>query len=213
MATVQQKSSGQRFMIRNVDWRTYQSLLAAIGERPVRITYDKGALELTSPSDVHERFKKLIDRMLVTLCEELNIAIRSQGSMTFSRQELDRGLEPDECYYIQHEAQLRGRDEIDLDVDPPPDLAIEIDISRSSLNRMQIYASLGVPEVWQFDGDSLRVHVLEDEGGYAEVNESLAFPMVPIAALKQHLARRNQTDEISWIRELRVWIRKTLRNT
>jgi len=194
-----------------VDWETYQSMREVLGERPVRITYDRGALELMSPSDVHERLKKLVDRLLVVLSEELDVPIRSQGSMTFNRQDLDRGLEPDECYYIHNEAALRGRDEIDLSVDPPPDLAIEIDVTSSSLNRLAIYAALGVPEIWRFDGTSLHVYLLQSGGLYGEATASRAFPQVPVSELAAHLARRNDMDEVSWVREFRAQVREVMR--
>lgn len=212
MATVQEPQSGQRFLIQHADWQTYQSMLYAVGDRPIRITYDRGKLELMSPSEVHERFKKLIDRLLAVLSEELNIPLRSQGSTTFNKQTLDRGLEPDECYYIQHEPQLRGRDEIDLNVDPPPDLAVEIDITSSSLDRMQIYSALGVPEVWRWDGDRLQISRLQSDGRYVEVDHSPAFPVVTSAVVTGHLARRNEMDELAWVRQFRQWIRDTLKS-
>lgn len=207
MATVEQTGSEQRFFMAGTDWQTYQSVLTAFGNRQIRVTYDRGKLELMSPSDVHERFKKLIDRLLAALSEELNIPLRSQGSTTFNNESIDRGLEPDECYYIQNEHRVRGRDEIDLAVDPPPDLALEIDITSSSINRMEIYAALGVPEVWRYDGNVLQVYQLESDGGYSETDQSLAFPSIPPAEIARHLTKRNELDETSWIREFRIWVR------
>lgn len=194
----------QRFVIRDADWHTYQSLLAALGDRPIRVTYDRGVLELMSPSNVHERLKKLIDRLLQALSEELRVPIRSQGSTTFGRELLDRGLEPDECYFIENDPVVRGRDDIDLAVDPPPDLAIEIDITSSSLNRIDIYAALGVPEVWRYDGDRLVIHSLRSDGGYEIITRSRAFPQIPAAEIERQLDRRNETDELTWLNQFRA---------
>lgn len=199
--------SGQRFLLLDADWETYQSVRAAMGDRPVHVTYDRGRLELMAPSDLHERFKKLIDRMLLVIAEEWGIPLRSQGSMTFHNETLDRGLEPDECYYIQSESAVRGRDEIDPESDPPPDLAIEVDISSSSLNRLEIYAALRVSEVWRFDGESLFVLILGADGAYRAARESLAIRGLVPADLVAHLARRNDVDELTWLREFRNWVR------
>ena len=201
------RDSGQRFLLLDVGWETYQSLRAAIGDRPVHITYDRGRLELMVPSDLHERFKKLIDRMLSVIAEEWDIPLRSQGSTTFHNEALGRGVEPDECYYIQNEPVVRGRDEIDSETDPPPDLAIEIDISSSSLNRLDIYAALKVPELWRFDGENLSVWVLGADGRYRSSQESSAIPSLFPGDLVAHLARRNELDELAWIREFRNWVR------
>lgn len=209
MATVPHTPAGQRFLVRGVDWDAYLSMREAIGDGPVRMTYDRGALELMSPSDVHERFKKLVDRILLVLAEELNVPLRSQGSTTFTNPEAERGLEPDECYYIQNESLVRGRDEIDLSIDPPPDLAVEIDVTRSSLNRLDIYASIGVPEVWRYDGKSVQIYVLTPDREYREQAASLSFPAVSATDLEAHLDRRNDLDEVSWTREFRQWVRST----
>jgi Uma2 family endonuclease len=181
----------------------------AIGDRPIRITYDRGDLEFMSPSDVHERLKNLLNRMLVILSEELDVPLRGQGSTTFHSQAFDRALEPDECYYIQNEIRIRGRDEIDLSIDPPPDLAIEIDVTGSSLNRMGIYAALGVPEVWRYDGKTVRIHALQPDGNYKQVPRSLAFPTIRMSEISSRLAKRNELDDLSWARDFRQWVRQT----
>jgi Uma2 family endonuclease len=147
--------------------------------------------------------------MVETMTEELGIPIRSGGSTTLRNQLKDRGLEPDECYYVANERAVRGRKRIDLSVDPPPDLAIEVDISSSSLDQLAIYASLGVPEVWLYDGAVLEVHQLLSDGNYAKQTRSPAFPFLPLDEVERFLARRNETDETTWIRSFRAWV-KTL---
>jgi Uma2 family endonuclease len=147
MSTVQ-VPAGQRLVLSGIDWRTYGRLLRAFDERPgVRLTYDRGVLEIMTLSPEHERFKHLLRRLIEALAEEMGLTIAGFGSMTFRRRRRRRGLEADECFWIANEPRVRGKDRIDLRVDPPPDLVVEVDVSRSSLDRLAIYASLGVPEV------------------------------------------------------------------
>jgi Uma2 family endonuclease len=193
----------RQIVLHNISWSTYEGILGDVQDRAIHLTYDRGDLEIMSPSDEHERMKRLVGRMIETLTEVRGIPIRSAGSTTFKKQLLKRGLEPDECYYIANEARMRGRDTIDLDRDPPPDLAVEIDITRSSLNRMDIYAALGVPEIWRCEDARIVIHILQDDGTYSKGVASLSFPDLSLAQFNGHLARRNDTDETSWIREFR----------
>jgi Uma2 family endonuclease len=130
----------------------------------------------------------------------------SCGSTTFKDELKDCGLEPDECYYIQHEADVRGR-KIKLGDDPPPDLVVEVDITTSVVKRLPIYAALGFPEIWQYIGSEIVIHQLQPTGIYAITPQSLALPMVPVSKLVEHLERSDQTDETTWIRVFRQWIR------
>src|SRR5262249_9991265 len=142
------------------------------------------------------------------LTYELGIAISSGGSTTFKRKDLKRGLEPDECYWIAHEQEVRGKKKIDLARDPPPDLAIEIDISRSSLDRASIYVALGVPEIWRFEGRTLRVYVRQASGRYRTTKTSAAFPFLPVQRLTPFLKLDPQRDETSQVREFVQWLRR-----
>src|SRR5438094_1525262 len=125
-------------------------------------------MEVMTPSFWHENRKKLLGRLVDILTEEMDIDVVSSGSMTCQREDLQRALEADESYWIEHAAQMRGREEVDLEVDPPPDLAVEIEISRSTMNRMAIYAALRVPEVWRWDAETLSVHLLTARGTYRQ---------------------------------------------
>jgi Uma2 family endonuclease len=122
---------------------------------------------------------------------------------------LKKGLEPDECYYVQHAADVEGKDELDLKKDPPPDLAIEIDITHRSIPRLPIYAALGVPEVWRFDGLKLTVLILGDDGKYRPATSSLAFPFLPMETFSSFLLRLASEPQIAVLREFRDWV-KTL---
>ncbi len=199
----------QRFVVRQSSWQTYQTVLKAFEDSPVRVTFDRGALELMSPSGPHERLKKLLDRLISAAAEELEIPLRSQGSTTFSREELNRGLEPDECYYIEHEPDVRDRDDVGSD-DPPPDLAVEVEVSRTALDRMGIYADLGVPEVWRLSGTDLVMLRLDESGNYQEVDRSEIFPQIPRSVFTELLDRRFETTELKLVGDFRRWIQDNI---
>ena len=169
------------------------------------MTYDHQWLEIMTPLPEHEANKRLLGRIVEATTEELGLEIYSLGSTTWSREDLQRGLEPDECYYITSEAQVRGKTDIDLTIDPPPDLAIEIDITSSSLNRLEIYASLGIKEVWRFDGESLFVYVLKGDH-YETGAQSTVLPVLNTEKLLETLKGRDRLGENALIRELRRWI-------
>lgn len=197
----------QRLLLYDVDWGTYEQLLHAFEGRHLRLTYDRGRLEIMTTSSLHERWKKLLARFFEMLTLELNIPILGVGNFNCRREEMLRGLEPDECWYITHEADVRDREPIDLDVDPPPDLVVEIEVSRSVLDRLSILAMLGVGEVWRYDGRSLTMLVLGDDGRYAERDHSPTLPMIPLAGIVEHLNRRGQTDETTLVRAFREWVK------
>lgn len=195
-----------RVVLSGITWSTFESLLADTRNHGIRFTYDRGYLEMMSPSREHERLKKLFGRMIEAMTEVLAIPISSAGSTTLKAEWEERGLEADESYYIANEPRVRDRDELDLRVDPPPDLAIEVDISSSSLDQLSIYADLGVPEVWLYDAVTLKVYQLQSDGAYAKQARSPAFPFLPLEEIERFLTRRNETDETTWIRSFRAWV-------
>jgi Uma2 family endonuclease len=206
MATVQ-ASSEQRFVLSGVTWRDYLHLLHAFDTRRVRVTYDRGDVEIMTVSSEHERFKCLINLLIAVLVEELGWHMASYGNTTFKRRKRRRGLEPDECYWIQNEPLVRGKDRISLRRDPPPDLVVEIEVSTSVLNRLSIYAALGFPEIWQFDGQTIRVQILGPDGRYVPSSQSRAFPSVPMTELTRFLAMRGTMSETDLMRTFRAWVR------
>jgi Uma2 family endonuclease len=129
----------------NISWDLYEDILESVGERPIHITYDRGRLEIVTVSQLHEKVKTAIARLLEAYADAMEIEIEGLGSTTFKRKDLLRGLEPDECYYVAHAADVAGKHKLDLKVDPPPDLAIEVEISPPDVARVPIYAALGVP--------------------------------------------------------------------
>jgi Uma2 family endonuclease len=208
--TVVVTAPSQHVVLRGVSWSTYQGLIRDLESEPrKRLTYNQGILEIMVPLPPHERYKSRLSRMVEVTTEETATEIASLGSTTWSREDLQRGLEPDSCYYIQNELAVRGKDDIDLTQDPPPDLAIEVDNTRSSLNRMAIYAALGVPEVWRFDGESLTIyHLGEDD--YVPQEQSAVLPLLQQGDILRFLQMSQTMGETSWVREFRQWVRKKL---
>jgi Uma2 family endonuclease len=197
-------------ILQGIQWDTYQNLVRDLESQPgMRLTYDDGILEIMMPRPPHETFKKLLGRFVEVMTEEIGIEIRSLGSTTWTREDLQKGLEPDECYYIQNELAVRGKDVIDLTIDPPPDLAIEVDSTSSSMNRMGIYATLGVPEVWRFDREILTILSLVNDD-YQPRDMSLVLPMFNAAVLKSFLELSLTMGETSLIRHVRQWVREQL---
>jgi Uma2 family endonuclease len=200
-----------RILIPNIAWEIFEAL-GASDCASTRFAYDKGVLEIMSPSVEHEWFHRIWGQVVETVTEELNIPRLSAGATTLKLPLEKRGLEPDECYYLAHERQMRGKRDIDLSVDPPPDLAIEVDISRSSLDKLSIYAEIGVPEVWLYDGESLRVHQLQTDGTYAQQDASPAFPFLDLKEIGKEVERFmegfEQLGETGWIRSFRAWVKE-----
>jgi Uma2 family endonuclease len=159
------------------------------------------------PLPPHETYKRLLGRLVEIVTEEMNLEIRSLSSSTWNRKDLLKGMEADECYYIQNEAVVRGKMEIDLTIDPPPDLAIEIDISNPSLARLPIYAALGVPEVWQYNGENFRILGLVAEA-YETQGQSTALPTVTVEIVRRFLLQAQEMGETSWAKAVRRWAKE-----
>lgn len=197
-------------LLQGISWETYQSLVQELESQPnKRLSYDNGLLEIFMPLPPHESYKRWTGRFVETLTEELDIEIRSLSASTWSRKDLAKGLEADECYYIQNESTIRGKMAIDLTLDPPPDLAIEIDITNPALPRLPIYRALGIPEVWRFDGTKMHILVLIN-GKYEEVVASIALPIVTPEILQTWLTQATTMGETTWAKALRRWIRETI---
>jgi Uma2 family endonuclease len=206
MATALNLQPEQRFVLHGVSWQTYIALLEEVESSGVRFTYDRGSLEMMSPSRDHERFKTLMGRIIEIFTEELDIPMQSGGSTTWRVEDLQRGLEADECYYIQHEPQICDRDVIDLTVDPPPDLAVEVEISNSILDKFAVYSALRVPEIWRYNGELLRICLLQPDGTYADAERSLNLPQLAPQQVARFLALRDEARETKWARMFRRWV-------
>lgn len=208
--SLRQEPDRQSIRLSGVDWRTYGRFVRLFDDRAGwRLTYDRGELEIMSPSLRHDKAGRFLGRLVVTLTEELDMPVMDGGSVTMRRRRKLRGIEPDDCFWIANAARMAGRLDLDLRVDPPPDLAIEADVTNSSLDRMGIYAALRVPEVWRLEGDVLTFNVLNSTGTCDIAAASLAFPWVKPADILPFV----QTGRISGnqnvvVQKFREWIRK-----
>jgi Uma2 family endonuclease len=201
--------SPDRVILKNISWQSYQSLIIDFEREPaMRLTYDRGTLEIRMPLAPHETYKKILGRLIEAATEELNLEIRSLGSLTCSREDLAKGLEPDQCYYIQNEAMVRGIEQIDLAKLPPPDLAVEIDITSSSLDRFSIYAALKVPEIWRYDGQILTIYELVGSE-YVIQDNSIAFPRLKTTDILRFLSLSTSIGENNLVKQFRQWLRTT----
>ncbi len=197
----------QRIVLSNIAWETYERLLADhLDSSAPRFAYDRGLLEIVSPSTEHEERNRTLASLVEVVAEETTVDFRNVGSMTFKRRDLERGFEPDSCFYIQNEPRVSGRVQIDLASDPPPDLVIEIDIANSSLNKMPIYAEVGVPEVWRDDGERIIILLLH-RGEYRSVATSAALPILTGDVLTHFVAQSKTLKRTAWLRALRSWVR------
>lgn len=199
--------ANQQVVLSNVSWESYEMLLEDLeGRSAPRLTYDRGQLEIMSPTPEHERLNRRINLIVDIVAAELDIRVDVLGSTTFRREDIDRGFEPDSCFYVAKADRVRGKKRIDLSKDPAPDLVIEIDITSSSIPKMPIFAHFGVPEVWQYDGSSLRMSKLEGNE-YVSIDRSLAFPIITSRVLEDFLAKSQEwEDHPRLVRFIRDWV-------
>jgi Uma2 family endonuclease len=197
----------QHILLEGVTWETYQALLKDLGNhRSSRLAYDQGILEIIMPSDFHEMINRLLEAIVRALTEELGMKIKGYGSTTLDREDLARGVEPDSCFYIQNVDQIIGK-KLDIPSDPPPDLAIEVDVTSSSRRRLGIDLQLQIPEVWRYtEQQGLVIYQLQ-AGEYQECEFSPTFPMILGKVLQPFLQQANSEDDNAVIRALRQWLR------
>ncbi len=205
--------SSAPMVLEGITWQTYLALVQDLEVQPARrLTYDTGVLEIWMPLPPHETYKRWLGRIVEIVTEEMALEVRSLSASTWSRPDLQKGVEADECYYIQHEAAVRGKMQLDLMVDPPPDLAIEIDVTSLSLPRLSIYAALGVPELWRFTSQEFTILGL-GAGGYERCDRSLALPIMTAAGVAGLLEQAQEMGETSWAKLVRQWVRSELEGT
>jgi len=205
--------ASQRVLLNNISWQTYEILLAEMGDkRTSRLAYDQGMLEIMTPLMPHEYNNRLIHNLIVALAEELGLNLKSVGSMTCKRPDLLRGVEPDSSFYIQNEPLMRNKRDVNLTQDPPPDLVIEVDYTSASINRMSIYAALGVPELWRYDEPVMQLYQLQ-AGQYIPCTVSSTFANLPLTQIPQFLAESLVIGEIPAIRAFRAWVRQQMQQS
>lgn len=206
-----QNQHPERFVVlESISWETYRRLLS---EHPdsagPRFTYDEGRLQIMTLEPIHEEANRTLAQLVEMVAEEMEIELRRFGSTTFDREDLSKGFEPDSCYYIQRLDAIGRKREIDISVDPPPDLVIEIDISSDSLNKFPIFASVGVPEVWRYDGKAVTIFELQ-EGEYVKAAHSLALPLLDSETATRFMSDSENIGSNAWKRSVRNWVRAQL---
>ncbi len=200
--------TGSVLLLEDITWENYERLLAELGDDSrVRVTYDNGRLEIMSPSDKHEYLKSLLGHLMGVLTEELDLKYISIGSTTLKRDQASQGTEPDDCFYFTNADRVIGKGEIDLSADPPPDLAVEIDISNRSQTKFPIYASIGVPEIWLYKDGQTRFYKLTGKD-YQEIPASDLFSFLTPDVITDLLNQEYIQDFNAVKRKFRNWVRK-----
>lgn len=213
MVTLQLKQigvpPGQRVLFNDVDWQAFEQILDELGEhRATRIAYDNGTLEIMAPLPEHEASKEIIGDLLKALLEELEIEFLTLGSTTFKNRAMLQGIEPDQCFHIQNEAKVRGKNRLDLTIDPPPDLALEIDVT--SRTHPEIYRTLGVPELWKFEKDKLQINLLQG-GNYKVAERSSIVLNLPLGEVIPQYAEQSRTlGRNATLKAFRQWVRQQI---
>jgi Uma2 family endonuclease len=200
---------GERVILQDVTWQEFEAILEELGEhRSSRLAYDRGTLEIMVPLPEHEASKEIIGDLVKALLEELDLEFCSLGSTTFKNQQMAQGIEPDQCFYIRNEAAVRGKNRIDLTVDPPPDLGLEIDVI--SRTHPSIYEILGVNELWRFEEGKLQINVLRS-GNYVEVTESPNFPSLSLVdVIPAYLEQARSMGRNATLKAFRQWVREQI---
>ncbi len=208
------KPSEQRIVLEKINWQQFEALLAEMGaNRATRFTYDRGRLEMMTPLAEHDRCHKLIESLILVLVDTANLRVEGYKAPTLQRRDLGIAVEPDTGYYIQHEAQMRGKLAIDLSTDPPPDIILDVSLSSSSLDRLSLYAALDIPEVWCYisqPGDdffkgTLQLYCLVDHR-YIESAQGFAFPFLPAKQILQFIDQSDALGLMTALRVLREWL-------
>lgn len=206
-----QLEAGQRLVLDKIDWQEFEGILEDLGEhRHSHIAYYKGVLEFRMPLPKHERHKIIVGDLLKILLDELGLEWESLGSTTFKNRRMQAGIEPDDCFYIQNYQAVTGMNRIDLDVDPVPDLAIEVDLT--SQTQVSTYAALGIAEIWKVKNGKLEINLLQD-GKYISSTSSQIFPSIPVVdGISLFLERSGEIPMSALCREFRVWLRDRIQH-
>jgi Uma2 family endonuclease len=203
-----QLTPGSSIVLTDVSWDQYQGFLEELGgDRVTRFAYNKGTLSIVMPSKLHEIVNRLLAKIIVALAEELGISLREMGSATVDRADLNRGIEPDSSFYIQNATQITGLNPT-IPNNLPPDLAIEVDITHSSSNKLSIYQALGIPELWVFQQEMVSIQILSGSQ-YVERSHSRAFPTVTSTQINQWIQLLETADDIAVIRAVRAFVRNS----
>ena len=205
---VERLPAGALLRLQNVGWDEYEHLLSRMDTLPGRrVSYDRGRLVIMSPSPEHEEYKDTIYTLIRFLADELSVTMETRGQATFKSKLLKKGAEPDACFYVQNASRIIGRRKIDLGTDPPPDVVVEIDTTNESLDKFHIYAALGVPEIWRYDGERAYFYQLVGEE-YQAMDNSLAFASLAATDLARFVELSKTEGQTAALKAFRAELRR-----
>jgi Uma2 family endonuclease len=200
---------GGSLILNDVPWEEYEELLSDLGEGyAVRIAYDRGRLEIMSPTARHEMYKDLLLSLVRIVADETDLVLETRGSTTFKEKQLLQGAEPDTCFYVENAKRIIGKGDIDLAKDPPPDIIVEVDVSHQSTSKLSFYSAIGVPEIWRYDERQVRILHLVD-GRYVEMPSSLTFPVLTDKVLTDALEQSKSKGQSAALLTFRQWLKKS----
>lgn len=206
LTMIEMMPPGTALTFSHVSWDEYEELLEDLAESPsYRLTYDNGRLEIMTLSPEYEGPANLLPHLIAVIAEELDIDFLSRGSTTLRKKKRAKGTDPDDCYYFKEYKKISGKKRLDLTIDPPPDLAIEVDITSGSIPKFPIYAAIGVPELWRHDGKQVQFYRLEDED-YYEIDASDLFPFLTPDVVLEFLEEGEAEGTIAMVKKFRKWV-------
>ncbi len=207
--TIKLETPNESLKLSGISWETYTNLLDDLSKQHrLRLTYNRGNLEIMVPSPEHEHYKEVLGRFVETLAEELDIRIEPFGSTTFKRLGFS-GAEPDECFYVTNIDLVRTKKRFEANQEPAPDLVVEVDITSSSKDRFAVYQDLGVPEIWLYDGNSFQIMRFEGDE-YKAFEESSIFPNLPLSEIGNFMQEVGKVDYLELIKMFRLWVRNQI---
>jgi Uma2 family endonuclease len=207
LEAIEHLPDGAMLRLEHISWDDYEQLLEELTEWPgMRVSYDRGRVEIMSPSFQHEKFIAFISGLGRILAEEMDLTVEAAGATTYKQERLLQGSEGDESFYVKNASAIIGKRRIDLDIDPPPDIVVEVDITNESLSKFSIYAAFGVPEIWRYDGKQARIYHLADQN-YLEGDASLSFPFLTTQAMTEFLEQSKTQGQTVALQAFRHWVR------
>jgi Uma2 family endonuclease len=210
LEAVERLPDGAMLRLEGVSWDEYEKLLEELVEwRGMRVSYDHGRVEIMSPTFEHENYIGFVSSMGRILSEEMGLVVEAAGATTYKQEQLLQGSEGDQSFYVRNASAIIGKRRIDLDVDPPPDVVVEVDITTESLRKFPIYAAFGVPEIWRYDGKQARIYRLTGQG-YVEATSSLSFPCLTAHAMTEFLEQSKTQGQTAVLAAFRLWVRAAL---
>jgi len=210
LEAIEHLPDGAMLRLEDISWEEYEQLLDQLAEwRGMRVSYDRGRVEIMSPSFQHEKFIAFISGVGRILAEEMDLTVEAAGATTYKQESLLKGSEGDESFYVQNATAIIGKRQIDLDIDPPPDVVVEVDITNESLSKFPIYAAFLVPEIWRYDGKQARIYHLLNQN-YLERDASLSFPFLTTQAMTEFLEQSKTQGQTAALAAFRQWVRAAI---